>query len=350
MLGVISLVIRLPIIDIERVRPMHRAPLRNIAENTRLMKPIHPLFIATISLLMFIVILGSDQAGGLLAQSESSTLTFQISASADDVNEHDDVLETNRTSLWLGDGSSTQSSFTGLRFTDVSLPPRAVILSATVEVYPTNEQWIAMSYLIGAEDVGNSAVFSTTNRPSQRILTTQQVTHRSDDTWAANTWHSLEDIAPTVQAVVNRPDWRTGNSLSIILKGTGTLWGRKYVQSFDGDSGYAPRLVITFAPEGTSLPDATPTPEATSTPGSTAMPPATPTDAPSPTSTPTSAPTFEGTPMPVATAKPEATSSPEVTTTPEATPTDDGKNQHNNGINIPGDLSPRLYLPLLGNT
>jgi len=55
-----------------------------------------------------------------------------------------------------------------------------------------------------------------------------------------------------VQEVVNRGDWASGNSLSVILKGTGSAWGRKFVRSYNGSAANAPKLVITYTAPGGS--------------------------------------------------------------------------------------------------
>jgi hypothetical protein len=99
---------------------------------------------------------------------------------------------------------------------------------------------------MAADDAGDSATFSTGNLPSQRALTSQTVSHSSNVQWLANTWYSLDEIAGVVQEVVARADWQSGNSLSLILQGTGSAFGRKFVTSFDGSPANAPRLVITY--------------------------------------------------------------------------------------------------------
>jgi hypothetical protein len=178
------------------------------------------------------------------------TQTFQVNGGGDDVNEVNATLDASAETVWLGNESSATTSFTGLRFTNVSIPQGAAILSAHLEVYSTQTQWVVVSYAIGAENVGNSNAFSAVSRPSQRLLTAQQVDHSSNVQWTANTWYTIDELASIVQAVVDRPDWQAGNSLSIILKGTGGAWARKNVQSSDSTGGNAPRLVITLGAEG----------------------------------------------------------------------------------------------------
>ena len=72
------------------------------------------------------------------------------------------------------------------------------------------------------------------------------MTHSSNVQWTANTWYQLEQVAPLVQALVQRADWASGNALSLILRGTGSAWGRKYAKSYEAGAATAPRLVITY--------------------------------------------------------------------------------------------------------
>jgi FtsP/CotA-like multicopper oxidase with cupredoxin domain len=175
-----------------------------------------------------------------------TTLTLQVGASSDDVNQDGNTLELAFFDVWLGNGSSTTASYTGLRFTNVTIPPGATITAAHVEVYANSTQWISVNMALAAEAVGNSPTFSTNNRPSQRTLTSAQVNHSSNVQWLAGTWYSLDDITLVIQEVVNLGDWANGNSLSVILKGTNGQWGRKYVESYDGTPANAPKLVITY--------------------------------------------------------------------------------------------------------
>src|SRR5258708_9251932 len=101
-------------------------------------------------------------------------------------------------------------------------------------------------------------------------------------------------MAPVVQGVINRADWQSGHSLSLILTGTGSAWGRKFVTSVDGSAALAPKLVISYTTSGGS----------TSTPTNTPLPP-TPTA--TPTNTPTATPTNTSTATPTASRTPTNT-------------------------------------------
>jgi RHS repeat-associated protein len=243
------------------------------------------------------------------ATSGSSTLTTQVSASSDDVNQDNTSLTTTSSTVWLGNASSTTSSYTGLRFNNLAIPQGATITSAHLEVFSSQSQWLTMNFNIAAEAIGNSPTFSTGNLPSQRTLTTQQVSHSSNVQWQASTWYSLNEMGPVVQEVVSRADWQSGNSLSVILKGAGASWGRKSVASFDGSAAYAPKLVISYTTGGptntaTATPSNTPTHTATSTATNTATNTPTPTATYTFTSTNTPTATYTFTPTFTATAGP----------------------------------------------
>jgi hypothetical protein len=50
------------------------------------------------------------------------------------------------------------------------------------------------------------------------------------------------DINPIVQEIVDRQEWSSGNSLAVIISGT----GRRSAESFDGDAAGAPVLHVEY--------------------------------------------------------------------------------------------------------
>jgi hypothetical protein len=179
--------------------------------------------------------------------SSSQTVSISINNSTDDINEVNGSLEVANPTIWIGNGGSTTTSYTGLRFNNVTIPRGATILSARLEFYSVQSQWQTVNLQIAAEAANNSAAFSATSRPSQRSLTTARINHASNVPWSANTWYPFDEMAAVVQEVTNRIGWQSGNSLAIILRGMGTgTWGRKFVQSMEGGATNAARLVIAY--------------------------------------------------------------------------------------------------------
>lgn len=177
--------------------------------------------------------------------------TFQVAAGGDDANEDATWFDASGTTVWLGNGSSVSASYAGFRFTGVTIPRNATISSARLEVTAANNQWIGINLEFAVEAVGNSASFTPTTKPSQRTLETPRVLHSSNQQWIANTWYTLDEIATLIQAVVNRADWSSGNALAVIVRGRATgAWGRKFIQSQEGASARAARLLVTYSGTG----------------------------------------------------------------------------------------------------
>jgi Leucine-rich repeat (LRR) protein len=174
-----------------------------------------------------------------------NTVTVQINRSSDDANEAGSRLMLSEKSLWVGNSAPSVASWAGLRFTGVSIPSGATILSAHIEVFSIQDQWIPLDMLVSAEDSPFSPTFDPDHRPSARLLT-EPLRHQSNEHWQAGQWYELGEIAPVVQAVVGRSDWQSGASLSFLFKGVGGEWGRKFFASFDASPDYAPRLSITY--------------------------------------------------------------------------------------------------------
>ncbi len=240
------------------------------------------------------------------------TVTFPVTGSSDDVHQQGSTGYLTSTTWRLG-GDTTQ--YAGARFTGVNIPQNSTILNANVEVYATSTQWISMQYEIYAENVGDSLTFSAAALPSTRTATTARNTYSGNTRWTANTWYQLQPVTASVQEVVKRLDWTSGNSLSIVMRGTGGVYGRKSVRSFDGNAQQAPRLVVEYLPSSGPTPTPIPTPLPTPTP----VPP-TPTPIP-PTPTPTVIPTptpIPPTPTPI---PPTPTPTPEPTPIPTPLPT-----------------------------
>jgi hypothetical protein len=174
-------------------------------------------------------------------------VTVAINSSTNDVNEVGTTFSASDGNLWIGNSGTPTTSFTGLRFTGVNIPRGARITSALLRFYSPQEGWISISLQIAGEARADSATYSATSRPSQRtLLTTARVNHASNTRWAAGSWNTLEDVRAIVQELVNLPTWTTNSSISLILRGTGSSWGRKFARSFEAGVGTAPQLVITY--------------------------------------------------------------------------------------------------------
>lgn len=205
---------------------------------------------------------------------DSETLTIQISAGADDVNESAGTLTSDDGQVWVGNAETVEGNYLGLRFQELAITQGSRILLAHLEFYSAAEQWIGVHVDIRADASDNSPAFAADNPPSQRALTEAVVQHQSDVQWLAKSWQSFDEMAEVIQEVINRPGWRSGNSLSVILNGapTGSAFGRKYIPAFDSSPELAARLVIVYLPSDAPEPTHTPSPTGTPLPTLTPTP------------------------------------------------------------------------------
>ena len=176
------------------------------------------------------------------------TITVRVTAGVDDVNEDGTTFTPGASTVWLGTGSSTAASFTGLRFVNVPIPAGATITSAKLEGTASSTYLLgqSMAFQYAMEASANSAAFSTTSRPSQRALLAPRVNHSSNTIWFSGTSYRLDEIAAVLQAAISQPGWASGNAMSLILKGTGSSGARKNIRPYEGGASTAPRLIITY--------------------------------------------------------------------------------------------------------
>ena len=259
-----------------------------------------------------------------------TTITSQVNSSSDDAEERTSDGNVSRTSTDLELGSDAGvSQIVGMRFNIVQVPRGAVITSAHVEFEVDALDSIATSVTLFGQAADNPLTFSSTAGDiSSRTRTTAQVAWNNIPPWdVVDAKKQTPDISPIIQELVNRPGWASGNSVAIIIQGT----GERTAESFDGEAPAAPKLVIAYTtepptPTATSTPTPTPTdtltPSNTPTETPTGTPTDTPTDTLTPSNTPTETPT--GTPIDTSTPTPTDTSTPTPTDTltPSNTPTE----------------------------
>ncbi|HRN96805.1 MAG TPA: hypothetical protein PLD54_05145, partial [Candidatus Levybacteria bacterium] len=244
-----------------------------------------------------------QDVAGVQSVQGTATATYRVNSSGDDANVDGSKLLTSSKTVWMG----SDNSWTAYRFNNVSIPQGAKIDSAKLRVHSAASQWRPMSFTLFAQDIGNSLPFAITSQSSQASLTSNSVTHSSLSRWNSNSWYTLDEMNNVVQEVVNRSDWNNGNSMSILLQGSGFGWSRKSVTSFDQSQSLAPQLVVTYTVSGTTPPQ----PTSTQAPIATATRiPNTPTRTPSPLP-----PTATKTPPTITQTIPSATRTPLPTNT-----------------------------------
>ncbi|MGR8950253.1 MAG: pilus assembly protein [Gammaproteobacteria bacterium] len=177
-----------------------------------------------------------------------STIVNLIEAGTDDAEEAaDGSMEVSGTDLEMVEDSSTQQ--VGLRFIDIPIAQGTTITSAKL-VFTADETDSGTTSLTFAGQLSPDAsafsnsdndISDTGNRPR-----TSATAAWSPPAFAAEgATYEATGIGPIVQEIVNQAGWSSGNSLAILISGS----GKRVADSWDGSPATAPRLVIEF--EGT---------------------------------------------------------------------------------------------------
>ncbi|TLD40495.1 MAG: putative extracellular protein [Candidatus Jettenia ecosi] len=134
----------------------------------------------------------------------------------------------------------------GMRFTGVNIPKDAAIMNAYIQFKADEIHSGATSLSIQGEAANNAAQFTSVDgNISSRPGTTAAVS------WSPAAWltkgeaglnQRTPNISSVIQEIVNRAGWSGGNSLVIIITGT----GRRVAKSYNGDQAGAPLLHVVF--------------------------------------------------------------------------------------------------------
>lgn len=197
----------------------------------------------------------------LLLLALATTLTaqqqvmVQVNASTDDVEESltSGALDVTSSDLELGaentDGTNPQ--LIGLRFGSVAIPKNALITNARIvfTVDEADKNADPSMIAIKAQDADNPGTFNG----SMMFNVSSRPTLAQTVNWMlpAGGWleedangpdQTTPNLAVLVQALVNRDGWASGNAMVFTMSGTGT----RTAESFEGEAGSAPVLVIDY--------------------------------------------------------------------------------------------------------
>lgn len=139
---------------------------------------------------------------------------------------------------WIGTGQDTTASYGAFSFTGVNIPQNSTIQSAKLELQSSGDQWIQVDFELYGENLANSSSFSNNSLPSSRTLTVDKITSSTNERWVNGNWYTYDEVTQILKTLTGRSDWKSGNTLSLISKGTGNQFGKKNIS--------AARLTVTF--------------------------------------------------------------------------------------------------------
>lgn len=175
------------------------------------------------------------------------SFTRQVNSSADDAEERiatGDMSEITSTDLELIREANT-NQIVGIRFQQVAIPRGAIIRYAAIEFEADEAEGIATNLVIYGEAASNAAPFSTNSyNISQRALTVAQAPWQELSPWSwVDAKYQTPNLAPIVQEIIQRDNWKNGNALTFIIKGA----GRRTAESYDGEPSAAARLYVEYS-------------------------------------------------------------------------------------------------------
>jgi len=177
--------------------------------------------------------------------SEPVTISARVAAGSDDAEERSDA-RVNLTSSDLELVYDKSDQKVGMRFNGIDIPNGATISAASIQFQVDETPSGTTNLSIQAQAADNPPTFSTsTGSISSRTRTAAAVS------WSPPAWPTkgiagpdqrTPSIATVIQEVVDRTGWASGNSLVIIITGT----GERVAESYNGDQNGAPLLHVEY--------------------------------------------------------------------------------------------------------
>jgi hypothetical protein len=193
---------------------------------------------------------GDDVTVTLLeAAPATTTLEIRVTATPDDAEEAVsgavDLYSSDLELVYDGYNSAGNQTV-GLRFNGLAIPQGAQVVSAWVQFKADETVNTAGTLTLRAQAVDSAPVFTAVAaNVSSRALTT------ASTSWTPASWSVVgeaaaaqrsPELAGVIQEVVSRGGWASGNSLAVIIKGTGA----RIAESFDGEPLAAPLLHVEY--------------------------------------------------------------------------------------------------------
>lgn len=150
----------------------------------------------------------------------------------------------------------------GLRFQNVFIPAGATIDTAYIQFRSDESDDASVAFLILAEDTGNALPFADNDTSNVSARTTLQ----NSVAWSPAAWPSSRLVGPAqrtselkdlVQQIVDRSDWKAGNSMVFMIEGTGVSLTNtsaiRVADSYEGSDEFPPTLNFAYSFDASSV-------------------------------------------------------------------------------------------------
>ena len=181
------------------------------------------------------------------AAGTATTLAIRISASSDDAEENSatGIIDRGSSDLELVE-QGVMPQIVGMRFNGLNIPQGATITSATIQFKVDEVSTNTTSLMIEGEATDDALTYTNVNAN----ISSRDVTNAVVD-WVPVAWPTVSqagpdqqtpDLSAIIQEITDRPGWTSGNSLALMITGS----GRRTAESFNGDANGAALLEVTF--------------------------------------------------------------------------------------------------------
>ena len=160
-------------------------------------------------------------AGELVLSIIQTDMDGETAISFDDGEyENDSIDKVNDDDLdmgWEGEDLNIMTAYT--RFQNVTIPQGAQIDSAVLVIYAHEDESAEAFVTIYAEDIDDSPKFAEDEALADRTMTSASVRWEITEDWTMWEQYHTPNLAPVIQAVVDKPGWLSGNALTLFLVG-----------------------------------------------------------------------------------------------------------------------------------
>ncbi len=197
------------------------------------------------------------KAPRLVIETDGTRPRVRVAAKEDDAEERADgsiSLDSGDLELVI-DKDKPGDQVIGIRFRHLQIPRGQVLEEAYIQFTVDEELKDSppTDLEIRIEDNVDAAQFKNEKHHLTNRKTLQEAVKWSPGPWPhklmAYGEQRTPNIAPLIQSIINRSEWKPGNSIAFILKGT----GRRIATSFDGKKELAPKLVLNYRMEDETI-------------------------------------------------------------------------------------------------
>jgi prepilin-type N-terminal cleavage/methylation domain-containing protein len=177
-------------------------------------------------------------------------LEVRVSTSGSGYDDAEEEVTSRAVNLTSSDLEMTQESdvqIVGVRFRSIAVPQGTNIKKAYIQFTVDETDSVLTNLTVRGQAVDNAGIFTSASGDiSGRMTTAAAVSWNNIPAWntvgESGPNERTADISPVIEEIVGRPGWVSGNSLVVIITGT----GKRVAESVNGSSSQAALLHIEY--------------------------------------------------------------------------------------------------------